>query len=471
MEPGEPVADHAGGSTVLEADVEQIERGDAAWVRGERALAVRNWRGLLGRTGSVADAVDVMLRVRLLPVSGNLGPLWLERPLDNAMGRCADLAYGDPGAGPDTPAAWCRVAMADYDLWMPTIAGADPTRVPADLATLAGWAPADQRIAAAAGRAAASGLNPFPGSWVLGWGLSVAPGSGAGVGLHFMHPDLGFRGDRLGLDGAVDTLGGFALGASFSQRSSHLALVARATGANLRGAVWGDDDAAAVYAWQTAQVAAGFSSTLGRLVLAGGGEGRWDHASVGLIDRPPNTGGGFALGPWASLRWSGPLDVRVGGEVNGTQAGAGFALGSASVRGAIVGRGEHADRAGQAVARVLGEVSTDGPFFRLPSAGGSTLLRGAPSGRFRGPLLAGAQVEYRHVIYGPVGGVAFVDGAWVSDRAPSPFRDDAHVSFGAGVRLVLPPADLNTTRIDVGVVPAFDGTVTWGVVVAWGEAF
>lgn len=457
---------------------ELTRAGDERWANGDRAGAVQIWRGQMRLPDAYTDATKIMLRVRLLPVSGSLAPLWLERPLDTAMQRCADLAYADPGAGPNTPAAWCRVAMADYDLWMPDIAGADPARVAGDLASLAGWQPADERIAragAAGGPEGGSGSeeNPFPGTWVLGWGVAVAPGAGAGVGLHFLHPDVGFQGMRLGFDAAVDTLGGFSLAGSFSERPSHRSLVVRASGGNLRGAVWGDGngdaDEGAAYAWQTAQSAAGFSSTYGHLVLSGGGEGRWDHAVV--YDPPgavPDAGGGAAVGPWASVRWSGPIDVRLAGEVNGTQAGPAFALATAGVRVAIRGREE---RAGQVVGRVIGQASTEGPFFRLPSVGGSTLLRGAPAGRYRGPLLVGAQVEYRHVIYGPVKTAVFIDTAWVSAWQAEPSADDLHLSAGAGLRLVLPPADLNTTRIDVGVVPDFGGTVTWGVVVAWGEAF
>lgn len=445
-----------------------IDAGDARWSAGDRAGAVQLWRGVSG-PGSAqhSDATDIMLRVRLLPVSGNLGPLWLERPLDRAMQRCADLAYGEPAAQPDSPAAWCRVAMADYDLWMPTIAGADPRRVEGDLVMLKGWAPADARIAASTAARA-----PFPGTWVLGWGVSVVPGAGAGVGLHFVHPDVGFQGHRLALDGSVDTLGGFSVSGSFAERPSRRSLVARAVGANVRGTAWGAGrgDSPAAYAWQTVQVAAGFASTFGRFSAAGGGEVRWDHASVGG-DSGIDASGGAAVGPWANVRWSGPVELRLAGEVNGTQAGPAFALVTGSVRGAVAGRGEHAPRAGKVVARALGEVATDGPFYRLPSAGGSTLLRGAPAGRYRGPLLAGAQVEYRHVVYGPVYTAAFADAAWVSGWTPAPFLDDAHVSFGGGVRLVLPPGDLNTTRIDFGVVPGFDGTVSWGLVLGWGEAF
>lgn len=116
----------------------RIEEADAAWFAGHRAEAVKAWRqeldSLAGNEHDL-DAQEVMLRVRLLPLSGNLGPLWLEGTLTAAVARCEEAASD-----------WCRVAEADYDLWMPRIAGADPRRVAADLASLQGWAPADERI-------------------------------------------------------------------------------------------------------------------------------------------------------------------------------------------------------------------------------------------------------------------------------------------------------------------------------------
>ena len=472
-----------------------LAEADTAWRAGDRRTAVLAWRDLLSRVEASpeGDALELMVRVRLLPLAGTIGPLWLEAPLRAAVSRCDDVIADTPasGASMGTVADWCRVAEADYDIWMPRIAGADPRRVPADLQALSGWAPADERIAQAnalaaarsgqagpvaqAERAAQAGQppdspNPWPGTWVLGWGVSVAPGLGAGLGLHFVHPDLRYEGHRLSLDGRVDSLGGFAVSSSFAERASRRSLVARASGGNLRGVVWGNgrgtDAEAAAYTWQTAQAAAGFASTRGDWVLSGGGEGRWDHAVTS--DQAVDASGGFGVGPWARATWSGPVRLSLAAEVTGQQAGPAFALGSFDVRkGIAVGE----DRQMKVVGRLLGEVSTDGPFYRLPSAGGATLLRGAYTGRYRGPFLAAAQIELRRQMFGALQGALFADGAWVSDWGSAVTLDDLHVSAGGGVRLVLPPSDLNVTRLDVGFVPTADGTVTWGLVIAWGQAF
>jgi hypothetical protein len=99
----------------------------------------------------------------------------------------------------------------------------------------------------------------------------------------------------------------------------------------------------------------------------------------------------------------------------------------------------------------------DAIFWRLPGAGGSQLLRGQASGRYRGSLLS-LQAEFRYPIIGPLWGAAFADSAWI--------EEGLHWSSGGGLRLVLPPAGLNTTRLDLGF-----GEGSWGVVLGWGEAF
>ncbi len=458
----------------------QLDDADAKWASGDRLTAVRIWRALLagteteGTDGLPADALTVMLRVRLLPISGNLGPLWLEGPLDAAVARCDRVLSGPAGPGAD----WCRIAQADYDLWMPGIAGAHPAQVQKDLTPLAGWAPADTRIAAAkahlhSAKGAAS-PNPWPGTWVLGYGISIVPGSGVGFGLHFVDPDLGFEGHRLSLDGDVDSLGGFEVAGSFIQRASTRSLIGRALGGNLRGDVWGagrgPDAAETSYNWQTAQAASGIASTHGPLVVEGGGEVRWDRAEVVAPMPALDRDGGLAGGPWAAVTWSGPARVSVAGDVDGMAGAPLFAMGSVDVRKNL----PIAATGGRVVGRLLEETSTDGPFYRLPSAGGSNLLRGAPAGRWRGPLLAAAQLEYRQHLFGALQGALFVDSAYVGGLPGAgwaPSLSDAHVSVGGGVRLVLPPSDLNVTRIDVGFVPNPDGTVSAGIVVGWGQAF
>jgi hypothetical protein len=489
MEPVEPAEPPLAIAAPLEQlpnaqtpNAQALDEADRSWFAGDRSAAVHGWRDLLAHPAPQApddlsgDALEAMVRMRLLQVAGNLGPLWLEARLDRALFACSGTV--DRGEHPGSPASWCRIADADYELWMPTIAGADPRRIPDEIGYLKGWAPADARLAKAApGAQAATGgptaarvQNPWPGTWVLGWGFSVAPGAGVGVGLHFVHPDLDWEGHRLSLDASGDTLGGYWLQAGFSERASARSLVARAAGGNVRGAAWDGPEGAVAfgYALRTVQGAAGVASTHGHWVLAGGGEARWDSVTGGPDDPAPARP---AVGPWASLRWSGPVDLRVSGDVNGVQGAPPFALGSVDVR-----RVSALHRGGAIAARAVAQVATDGPFYRLPSAGGNTLLRGEPSGRYRGPLLAGIQAEYRRPLYGPIHGALFVDGAYVSDYLTGyrPGYDPLqrlHITGGGGIRLVLPPADVNVTRIDVGVAPHVDGTVCWGVVVGWGVAF
>ena len=490
-----------------------LDEADRSWFAGDRRAAVHGWKRLLTEPAPQAapaptapqapqapqaqastdlggDALEAMVRMRLLQVAGNLGPLWLEAPLDRALFACSGTV--DRGDRVGSPASWCRIADADYELWMPKIAGADPRRIPDEIGHLKGWAPADARLAKGAAASAPNApggtaelaapaarvQNPWPGTWVLGWGFSVAPGAGVGAGLHFVHPDLGWEGHRLALDASGDTLGGFWLQAGFSERASPRSLVARAAGGNLRGAAWDgpEGDEAFGYALHTVQGSAGVASTHGRWVLAGGGEARWDSVDGGPDAPAPARP---AVGPWASLRWSGPVDLRVSGDVNGVQGAPPFALGSVDVRRvSSLQRGGASGRAriGTIAMRAVAQVATDGPFYRLPSAGGSTLLRGEPAGRYRGPLLAGLQVEYRRPLYGPIHAALFVDSAFVTDYKTGNMTGSdplqrVHISAGAGVRLVLPPADVNVTRVDVGVAPHVDGTVSWGVVVGWGEAF
>ena len=520
MEPVEPVEPPLAIAAPLEQtpNAHALDEADRSWFAGDRSAAVHGWKRLLAKPAPQAapaptapqapqaqastdldgDALESMVRMRLLQVAGNLGPLWLEAPLDRALFACSGTV--DRGDRFGSPASWCRIADADYELWMPKIAGADPRRIPDEIGHLKGWAPADARLAKAAAASAprapggtaelappaAPIQNPWPGTWVLGWGFSVAPGAGVGVGLHFVHPDLGWEGHRLALDASGDTLGGFWLQAGFSERASPRSLVARAAGGNLRGAAWDgpDGDEAFGYALQTVQGSAGVSSTHDHWVLAGGAEARWDSVDGGPdAPAPART----AVGPWASLRWSGPVDLRVSGDINGVQGAPPFALASVDVRRVSSlqsGRASGRASIGTIAARAVAQVATDGPFYRLPSAGGNTLLRGEPAGRYRGPLLAGLQVEYRRPLYGPIHAALFVDGAFVTDyktgsmtgnktgsMTGSNSLERAHISAGGGVRLVLPPADVNVTRIDVGVAPHVDGTVSWGVVVGWGEAF
>jgi hypothetical protein len=96
----------------------------------------------------------------------------------------------------------------------------------------------------------------------------------------------------------------------------------------------------------------------------------------------------------------------------------------------------------------------ESPFFRLPSAGGSTLLRGVPAGWYRARSMFATQVEFRRIVRDPLGLAVFADGAWTGEW---------HATAGVGMRLHL---DGHVTRLDVGWCPS-----SWGIVAAWGEAF
>ena len=84
-------------------------------------------------------------------------------------------------------------------------------------------------------------------------------------------------------------------------------------------------------------------------------------------------------------------------------------------------------------------------------------MRGEPAGRWRAPTLFALQAEARYPLLGPLEAAVFVDSARI---------DGWHATVGGGVRIVLPPEGMNTTRLDIGIGPG-----SWGLVVGWGEAF
>jgi len=103
----------------------------------------------------------------------------------------------------------------------------------------------------------------------------------------------------------------------------------------------------------------------------------------------------------------------------------------------------------------LGEM----PAIRLPTVGGSSVLRGARPGSLRGRWTAAAEAELRYPVWGPLWVAAFGGGAAVEGSG-------IHPGGGAGVRWVLPPQPRNTVRLDLGVTD-----VGVELVVAYGEAF
>ena len=97
--------------------------------------------------------------------------------------------------------------------------------------------------------------------------------------------------------------------------------------------------------------------------------------------------------------------------------------------------------------------------------GGSDLLRGYYSNRFRGQHFAVGTAELRWPMFGPISGAAFGDvgRVWaVGDVNP---RVVAY-SGGAGVRIGLPPDRMVRLRFDVGFAPD-----QWGIFFKFNEAF
>lgn len=408
--------------------MDALSRGDLAWWTGDRPAAVAAWHEALDD----GPAFEAMARIRLLRREGNLAPFWHEKKLDRALASC-----------PRTEEA-CRLAEADYLLFMPRFAGGDPARVEEVLAGLHTPGAEARRVAAGAAFSLLDGLDldgmgqgivatgqrspPDPGTWTLGVGIGAAPGAGAGLAVRFVHPDLG--GHRLDLAVAADTrFGGYVSAALLTRRR----LQVTAFGAHAVGDLY-DGDTVATYTWWSARGSLGWAPRMGSAVLQVGGAARVDD---GLVN----------AGPYASASGSGLRLWMDAGMGDYDHLGLGVdARGGLSVAGGTL--------AGHMLVSV---VPTDSPWFRLPSAGGQDLLRGLPAGRLRGPTLLGAQAEYRHPIWGPVHGAVFFDAAVV---------DAAAWTAGGGLRLVLPPERDNITRIDVGAGP--EG---WGVVVGWGEAF
>jgi len=475
---GEPVAVEAqavqaGAPRVDGADaaLRRLAEADEAWWRGDRGAAKRGWREALAEAGTSTRgrAVEAMARVRLLQVSGTFGPFVHERRLREALGVCLD----------EEP--WCAIARADEQLWMPAFTGADPKRVPGLLAGSPLQAPAAARIAVATGdRTALRAVNPAdldgvgrgvlatdrqrppdPGTWTLGVGLSGAPGAGVGLSVRYIDPDLAWHAHTLSLSASADSLGGFSVDGSFTSAAGRGAVAGVLAGGvgRGRGYRW-VGDTAETYALDVARGSAGVSGRDGRLGWALGGSGR--------VERLGSWDGAEA--PWGAV--AGPYGALTVGDGRGWARLSGEAAGGAYTHvGVSVDVRAYPPVAGGTLAlRGLGTVvpTSGSPFYRWPSAGGSSLLRGAPAGWLRGPVLVAGQAEYRHPLVGPLEAAAFVDVVRVEsvNAEGATAGDVPRWTAGAGVRLVLPPEKTNVTRVDVGVGPG-----TWGVVVGWGQAF
>lgn len=448
----------------------EISEGDRAWWSGDRGAAYAAWRRALvlalaaaaespdtqarpatrppERASAQARAAEAMARVRLLQLGGTTAPFVHEARLNAALANCP------------TTEPWCVIAAADWELFMPAFTGANPARVPELLAGSPLPGPAAARITVATGDQTAldalptealdgmgAGMRqtrrirpPAPGTWVLGLGVGGAPGAGVGLTVRFVHPDLAWRGHRLEVTAGGDSRLGFSVASSL-RTATRPGWVFGVSGARVVADRW-EGDVATPYALGTLRGYAAVAPRWQDVTLLAGASVRADW-----ID-----GAAYVAGPLAAVTL-GDL-TRDGARVTvDTSFGTYTHL-------ALSGewRAHPPLEGGELAIRLAGtHVPTASPFYRLPTAGGADLLRGLPAGRFRAPTVLAAQAEYRRVLVGPLHGAAFVDTAWV---------DGPHVTAGLGVRLVLPPARENVTRLDIGFGP--EG---WGVVAAWGDAF
>lgn len=425
--------------------LEALSRGDEAWWHDRRGVAVAEYRqavALAGGGEGVDRAAEAMARLRLERLGGSLAPLWQERAINAALALCPD---SEP---------WCAIAAADWELFMPAFSGANPTNVAEILrdSPLAGPAAA-RRVRAGApwselesveatdgmGRAmVATHLRqpPFPGTWVLGVGAGGARGAGVGFVVKYSNPDVGWRAHRVDLLAGADTRGG---GFISTQLTTHTQPAVQASALAAHAVIdhW-VDDIPYPSAWTAFRVSGGVAPRAADILVQTGVLARWDN---GL-----RVGGGYGsvtIGKGTFLKLGGEVDV---GDYFLTQL-------EWHVKATPDLWGGTLALHGGAIWQPTGDV----PWFRQPSAGGAELLRGLPAGRYREASLALAQVEYRHPIWGPLHGAAFVDAAAI---------EGLHFTVGGGLRLVLPPEKDNITRIDVGF-----GEDTWGVVVGWGDAF
>ncbi|MCB9764241.1 MAG: hypothetical protein H6739_31000 [Alphaproteobacteria bacterium] len=439
--------------------LDAVSAGDRARFDGDRAAAVDAYRAAIEAGEPAAEA---MARLRLLSLSGNWGLIVHGPRIDEALYR---------SQGP-----WSALAWADFHLFAPAQVGADPAEAerfarsallllpgPAlarlylatgDPRWLAELEKVEARDGLAEGLLASDGaLWPDPGTWFLGLGVAGAPGAGFGGGLVFANPDLARKEWVVSLEGAATTRGSYAAGLSVRSPGRVYGWGGGAVGRTVADVYV--DDARQRFTQFSGQARLGPGLRLGDWRVAAGMGLRWDDVGEGMQ---------AAHGPSASVAW----DRRQGW---GKDARGWFV--AARTDGAIPALSDYPHWAWGADARgyvgVLKGVTAgrltfnqelaDAPFFRLPSAGGAELHRGAWAGRYRAAWIATADVEQRWMLIGPLEGVLFVNAAWVAD-------DGLHPGGGAGLRLLLPPQRFNVVRLDVAVSDS-----GWGVYTGWGETF
>lgn len=469
----------------LPPGMDEVSAGDRARWEGDRVAARDAYRRAVEVGGPEAVA---MARLRLLGLSGNLGSLVHGPAIDDAL---AELE-----------GAWGWLAVADFYLLAPPPIGGDldeaSAAAEAALALLPGPAAArlwlstgDPSWLAALGEATdRDGLAdalwahqgqpaPDPGTWTLGLGVAGAPGAGVGAGLVFLHPDLAARGWQLTVNAAGTTRGTFDLGVSGrSPVQSGLYGHAGLSGGRTLGDIYSQDGERTAFTWWHSAARLGPGWRWRDLSAWAGVVARWDQVPpelivpgclggmAGCFEGPAAGHGGFAGVAWdTSHGW--------GADRRGVRL-------SLGVDGVVPGLADYRHLAWRTEARgYLGvlrgvlagrllfrqELTEDAPVFRLPTAGGADVHRGAWAGRYREDWVLAVDVEQRWMILGPLEGVVFFSGAAVAAASGQSFPT-AHPGGGLGVRFLFPPEELNVIRLDVAVSDS-----GWGVYAGWGETF
>ncbi len=478
-----------------------LQAGDRAWWTGDRPVArraftagLREVRAEERRLRRSDEAVppellarEARLRLRRIRLGSNWTPTLQAGPMFRALDACP--LENDA----------CAVAEAELALLLPPWAGGDVSLVEGLLAGRED-APALARRAAATGDAAlvdalralpadvrdgagaaivegGARLPEDPGTRTFAFGVGGAPGAGLGVSLAWVDPDLGGRRRRLDTQLMLDSRGGAVVGAGLTGDQARARVSASRTvlddwrsGARVlvpldslrgeaawfatqvgswRGGPWRvelglDVRAEAVGAW-----GAGWGAATGE------GEATWARAVGPLLRASRALGTDASVSAWA--------DAALGDYAH-------LGLGSdARARTRLPAMFDLAGRLGVAAAPL-----TSTPWWRLPSAGGSQLLRGAPLGRWRAPSLVSAQLEVRRTLWGPLRGAGFLD-AVVAGPSAAPFAGvssrDLHATTGVGLRVAVPGAEAATTRLDAGWSLDAANRGEWGLVVGVGEAF
>ncbi len=106
------------------------------------------------------------------------------------------------------------------------------------------------------------------------------------------------------------------------------------------------------------------------------------------------------------------------------------------------------------------------PFYRMPTLGGASLLRGYYEGRFRDRQLAAVQVEERAHLFWRLGAAAFAEAGQVAPAIGDLGLGRFHTAAGWGLRYTLDRRENLAVRVDFGY-----GSEGSGLYLNFGEAF